>query len=75
LISSSWDSSLGSASGRRFVQLPTDVKRSSAVDYQPACPAVVRLPVAASDVLNDHPYEPGEDLHLGSWDVHVLVEI
>jgi beta-galactosidase len=38
-------------------------------------PAVVRLPVAASDVLNDHPYEPGEDLHLGSWDVHVLVEI
>jgi beta-galactosidase len=38
-------------------------------------PAVVRLPVAASDVLNDHLYEPCDDLHLGSWDVHVLVEI
>ncbi|HMA50857.1 MAG TPA: AMP-binding protein, partial [Magnetospirillaceae bacterium] len=46
LISSSWDSSLASAAGRRFVQLPTDVKRSSSVDYQPACPAAVRLPVA-----------------------------
>ena len=34
------------AAGRRFVQLPTDVKRSSAIDYQPACSASVRLPVS-----------------------------
>jgi amino acid adenylation domain-containing protein len=34
------------AAGRRFVQLPTDVKRSSVVDYQPACSASVRLPVS-----------------------------
>lgn len=45
LISSSWDSTLASAVGRRFVQLPTDVNRSSSTDYQPACPAAVRLPI------------------------------
>ena len=44
-VSSSWDSTVASA-GRRFVQLPSDVKRSSAADFEPACSAVVRLPVS-----------------------------
>ena len=34
------------AAGRRFVQLPTDVKRSSAVEYEPACSASIWLPVS-----------------------------
>ena len=44
-VSSSRDSTASSAAGRRFVQLPSDVKRSSAIDYQPACAAVARLPI------------------------------
>jgi amino acid adenylation domain-containing protein len=47
------DSSISSAAGRRFVQLPSDVKRSSAVDYQPACASVARLPIS-------RPALPGE---------------
>jgi amino acid adenylation domain-containing protein len=54
-ISSSSDFTLSSAAGRRFVQLPSDVKRSSAVDYQAACSTGVRLPIsrpaAAAELL------------------------
>ena len=44
-VSSPKDSDVAAA-GRRFVQLPTDVKRSSTVDYQPAGTAGVALPVS-----------------------------
>ncbi len=40
------DKAVTVAGGRRFVQLPTDVKRSSSIDYQPACTASVLLPVS-----------------------------
>ncbi len=45
-VASPKDDSIAIAAGRRFVQLPTDVKRSSTIQYQPACTASVLLPVS-----------------------------
>jgi amino acid adenylation domain-containing protein len=45
-VSSLKDQSVSVAAGRRFVQLPCDVKRSSTIAYEPACTASVLLPVS-----------------------------
>jgi beta-galactosidase len=37
-------------------------------------PADVRLPVAVADTLTSQRYDAGNSLHLGPWDVQVLVE-
>jgi beta-galactosidase len=37
-------------------------------------PTDLRLPVGAADALTSHRYAAGENLHLGPWDVQVLVE-
>ena len=45
-VSSPKDKIVTVAAGRRFVQLPSDVKRSSTIAYRPACTASVLLPVS-----------------------------
>jgi len=45
-VSSLKDKSVTLAAGRRFIQLPSDEKRSSTILYQPACTASVLLPVS-----------------------------
>jgi beta-galactosidase len=37
-------------------------------------PTTIRLPVAATDALGDDRYAEGDEVHLGAWDVRVLVE-
>ena len=44
-VSSAWNAGEPAPAGRRFVQLPSDIKRSSATDFEPACSAVIRVRV------------------------------
>jgi beta-galactosidase len=75
---------LGSAGDHQWRDLPESVTSTGAtardgrrirfIHNWSFTPTTIHLPVAATDALGDDRYAAGDELHLGAWDVRVLVE-